>query len=291
MSLQSTEYIKNNETVDKPAKIVKEEDKVKEVMILQDKYNVPAANPNKPDIKKTVFWSKNPNVLFDKDHILEFFPVESMSYEERLNAISRTVIVLTIVLFAFTRNLRILVISAITLFAIFLMYFYQEREKRKMLNKKENLEKLKDGFMREGYENVGLATLRETGRPVPHDTFVEPNASNPFGNVLMTDYDYNPNKKPAPPANNAVVNNDILTQAKRLVIESNPDQPDIADKLFTDLGDKYVFEQSLRPFNSTASTTIPNDQTAFADFCYGSMVSCKEGNMFACARNLSRHIN
>jgi hypothetical protein len=291
MSLQSTEYIKNNETVDKPAKLVKEEDKVKEVTILQDKYNVPAANPDKPDIKKTVFWSKNPNVLFDKDHILEFFPVESMTYEERLNAISRTVLVLTIVLFAFTRNLRILVISGITLFAIFLMYFYQEREKRKMLNKKENLEKLKDGFMREGYENVGLATLRETGQPVPRDTFVEPNASNPFGNVLMTDYDYNPNKKPAPPSYNAAVNNDILTQAKRLVIESNPDQPDIADKLFTDLGDKYVFEQSLRPFNSTASTTIPNDQAAFADFCYGSMVSCKEGNMFACARNLSRHIN
>ena len=62
-------------------------------------------------------------------------------------------------------------------------------------------------------------------------------------------------------------------------------------KLFKDLGDQYIFEQSLRPFNSTSSTTIPNDQGAFADFCYGSMVSCKEGNMFACARNLARHTN
>jgi len=289
MSLPSTEYIKNdigNDNDVKPVKMVKED------VVIQDKqYHVLGQNTDKPPIKTSLFWSKNPNVLFEKDHIFEFFPVESMTYEEKLNAISRTVIVLTIVIFIITRNMRILVISGITLFAIFIMYFYQEKEKRKMREKKENLEKIKDGFVREGYENVGLATLQKNGIAINTETFVHPNASNPFGNVLMTDYDYNPNKKSAPPSNNAVVNNDILNQAKKLVIESNPDQPDIADKLFTDLGDKYVFEQSLRPFNSTASTTIPNDQTAFADFCYGSMVSCKEGNLFACARNLSRYIN
>jgi type III restriction enzyme len=47
----------------------------------------------------------------------------------------------------------------------------------------------------------------------------------------------------------------------------------------------------MRPFYSNPGTTIPNDQGAFADFCYGSMISCKEGNAFACARNLSRHTN
>jgi hypothetical protein len=76
-----------------------------------------------------------------------------------------------------------------------------------------------------------------------------------------------------------------------MVIEANPGQPTIADKLFQDLGNEFVFEQSMRPFHSNPATTIPNDQGAFADFCYGSMVSCKEGNLFACARNLSRHTN
>jgi hypothetical protein len=37
--------------------------------------------------------------------------------------------------------------------------------------------------------------------------------------------------------------------------------------------------------------TIPNDQGAFAEFCYGSMISCKEGNNFACARNMSHYTN
>ena len=126
---------------------------------------------------------------------------------------------------------------------------------------------------------------------IPNQVFQAPDPSNPFSNVLISDYDYNVNKKPAPPTFNKNVSGDVLAQAKQLVIDANGDQPEVVDKLFKDLGEQYVFEQSLRPFYSNPSTTIPNDQQAFAEFCYGSMVSCKEGNKFACARNLARHIN
>ena len=61
------------------------------------------------------------------------------------------------------------------------------------------------------------------------------------------------------------------------------------DKLFKDLGEQYTFEQSLRQFHSNPNTRIPNDQKSFAEFCYGNMVSCKEGNLFACARNKMNH--
>ncbi len=116
-------------------------------------------------------------------------------------------------------------------------------------------------------------------------------SSNPFGNVLVTDYIYDPKRKPAPPAFNQKVNDDIIEKAKEVVRNANPNQPDITEKLFKDLGDQYVFEQSLRPFHSTASTTIPNDQQSFSEFCYGSMVSCKEGNAFACAKNNAGNYN
>ena len=76
-----------------------------------------------------------------------------------------------------------------------------------------------------------------------------------------------------------------------MIDDAHPGQSKITDKLYQSLGDNLAFEQSMRPFYSTPSTTIPNDQGAFADFCYGSMVSCKEGNPFACARNLARHTN
>jgi len=227
------------------------------------------------------FWSENPNVLLDQKYIFEFFPVDVMSYEQKLNAITRTVIVLTILAFIFSKNLRIIIIGLITTGVVFLMHYYHVIEKEKVDVKKLN----KEGF------DSGPAHDYLTSKQIPlrQDVFHESDSSNPFSNVLMTDYDYNPNKKPAPPSFNTNINNKILTDAKQFVIDSHPDQPDIADKLFKSLGDELVFEQSLRQFNSTPNTTIPNDQGAFAEFCYGSMISCKEGNNFACARNTSHY--
>ena len=155
-------------------------------------------------------------------------------------------------------------------------------------NQNENEKKANENF--ENQSNVILDRYNFTEKDKAK-VFQEPESTNPFGNVLIPDYEYNPNKKPAPPSFNANINEDILNKTKQMVIEANPGQPDIADKLFHDLGEQLVFEQSMRPFYSNPSTTIPNDQTSFAEFCYGSMVSCKEGNKFACARNLGRHTN
>jgi len=46
-----------------------------------------------------------------------------------------------------------------------------------------------------------------------------------------------------------------------------------------------MFDRSMVQFNATANTTIPNDQKSFAEFCYGDMISCKEGNALACTRS------
>jgi hypothetical protein len=253
--------------------------------ISDDKIPVPTNIVKRKAPKVIPFWSENPNVLFQNEYILEFFPVETMTYKQKLNAITRTILVLTIVGYLITYNIRILLVTGITLFSIFILHHYQEKEKAKTEIKKPTLE------TKEGFGNPALDYLQENNVIIPDNVFAKPGPDNPFSNVLVTDYDYNPNKKPAPPSFNTNVNNDILLQAKQLVSDANPDQPDIADKLFKGLGDQLVFEQSLRPFNSNPNTTIPNDQGAFADFCYGSMISCKEGNPFACARNLSRYTN
>lgn len=147
--------------------------------------------------------------------------------------------------------------------------------------------KPKEGFALSGPAG-DLVEIRESG---VQNIFQKPSPSNPLGNVLVTDYIYNPNRKPAPPAYNESVAADIVVQAKEMVKNANPGNADLADKLFKDLGDQYMFEQSLQPFYSTASTTIPNDQASFSEFCYGSMISCKEGNAFACAKQNSRYNN
>jgi hypothetical protein len=271
-NIKSAKYeIDNSNNLHDPSKISKPTSQMGNLFDKQERHD---------EEKSIAFWGENPNVLFHQEYILEFFPIENMTYNQKLNAVARTIILLTIISFAFTHNIRTLLISAITMGAIFMMHFYHEKERAKVESKKV-------GF--EGFEGPGEAVYKESNTPIPVDVFDVPNSSNPLSNVLVTDYDYNPNKKPAPPAFNQNSNANILQQAKQFVSEANPDQPDIADKLFKDLGEQLAFEQSMRPFHSNPSTTIPNDQGAFADFCYGSMVSCKEGNKFACARNTSHY--
>jgi len=235
--------------------------------------------------KHIPFWAENPNVLFNQKYLFEFFPVEDMTYEQKLNSVTRSVIIMTLVSALLSRSIRTLIVGSITVGAIFVLHHYHEKERKKM-NTKKTVEEVKEGF-----ESPAIAYLKESNQAIPTDAFLSPDSSNPFSNVMISDYDYNPDKKPAPPAFNNKVNNEIVNSAKQLVIDANPGQPDIAEKLFKDLGDNYVFEQSLRPFNSNPSTTIPNDQQSFAEFCYGSMISCKEGNNFACAKNASNYTN
>jgi hypothetical protein len=222
------------------------------------------------------FWASDPNVLFRPEYLTELFPSEDMSLSRKMNAVTRMVIYITLLLFIYTRNIRTIIVSALTVGAIFLMY----RQK----SGQSTMEKF-------GGSKVVRDSLAEQDISIPDDVFDQPSPENPFSNVMMNDYDFNVNKKPAPPMYNKEVSESVLSQAKQLVRESNPGNPDIADKLFNDLGEQYAFERSMQPFYSMPNTTIPNDQKGFAEFCFGSMISCKEGNQFACARNLERHTN
>ena len=236
--------------------------------------NVVISNPplvTLPSIPSIPFWGEDPNILLQS---FEFFPVDSMTYNQNLNAISRLILLITCIGFVFTRNFKLIIIGTITLAAIYILF---------QIHQNNNAPKKKETF-----KNATTELLKKNNTSF-ENVFETPSTSNPFSNVLIPDYEYNPDKKPAPPSFEMKTNNQILETAKQTVLELNPGQPDIADKLFRDLGEQYVFEQSLRPFYSTASTTIPNDQKAFSEFCYGSMISCKEGNPFACARNLSRY--
>jgi len=232
----------------------------------------------KPDIP---FWINDPNILFRPETITEFFPTYSMSFAQKLNAITRLIIVLTVFMYLYTHTFRTLIFGVISLATIVVVFLYDKSQKSSG----------KDPFsaMWDTQNNAALATLVERGQKVPKEevVFDSSTPSNPFSNVLVTDYADHTDKRPAPPSYNSNVNSAILSNAMELVKEANPDNPDVVDKLFRDLGEQLVFEQSMRPFYSTPSTTIPNDQEAFSDFCYGSMVSCKEGNMFACARNMA----
>ena len=44
----------------------------------------------------------------------------------------------------------------------------------------------------------------------------------------------------------------------------------------------------MRNFHSMPNTTIPNNQKGFAEFCYGNMQSCKDGDSEQCNKALRK---
>ena len=75
----------------------------------------------------TPFWSNDPTILFNKDAIFQVWPSASMSFEAKMNAISRIVIILSTLGFIFTMKFNFLIIGAITLAIIFSIYRYRKQ--------------------------------------------------------------------------------------------------------------------------------------------------------------------
>ena len=105
-------------------------------------------------------------------------------------------------------------------------------------------------------------------------------------NVLLPQIQDDPNRAAAAPAFNPIIEKEINKSVENSVVANFDDKTGIKERLFKDLGDQFDLDMSMRQWYSTASTTVPNDQRSFADFCYGDMISCKEGNALACTRSM-----
>ena len=120
------------------------------------------------------------------------------------------------------------------------------------------------------------------------DQFTNPTKTNPVMNVLLPQISDEPKRKPAAPAYNPAVEKEINKSTIDFV-DKNLGGNDVDKKLFASLGDSFNFEVgAMNRFYATPSTTVPNDQGGFAEFCYGNMTSCKEGNPITCSRDLPR---
>jgi len=218
------------------------------------------------------FWINDPTILFDKEYIFELWPTSNMSYEQKLNAISRVIILFTIVGFILTRTQKIVIVGVLTLAAIIVLY--------KQFNKNKKLTKdmLNEGFVVQGNEVTGLFDKKgkEITNPVTLETvisteFKEGNKKNPFSNVLLTDIMDDPNRKAAPPSFNPDIEEDITKSVKKAVQFMNPGIKNTNKQLYGDLWNNFELDQSNRLFYSTANTRVTNDQGAFAQFLYNDL--------------------
>lgn len=99
--------------------------------------------------------------------------------------------------------------------------------------------------------------------------YTPPTARNLFMNVLLEEIKYNPGRPEAAPVDNPTVKQ-TLDDYFRV-------------QWFSDPTDVFGKNQSQRQFVTQPSTTVPNDQGAFADWLYKIPgKTCKEGGREAC---------
>jgi len=183
------------------------------------------------------FWLNDYSILFKN----EFWPNNSMTNTEKLNAVTRMVLLLSLGGFVLTGELKFIWIGLFTLLIIVVYY---------------NNIKIPEAFT----ESKTIKTL--------------PSQQNPLMNVLLPEINGNPNRGEALTYNESTEKK-IIHEVKK----------GLDPRIYQGTNNEMDLEYSMRQFYTNPSTTVPNNQEEFSKFCYGDMISAKEGNEIA----LSRH--
>ena len=223
----------------------------------------------------TKFWIYDVSVLANKNHLLEIWPYQYLTLERKFNSISRLIIYLTILGYFFSKKLNILISGIVTILVFITLYHVQKNNK-------------KEGMVGE-HKRGGQYNQFEKGasdfKNIMKDKFTLPTRKNPLMNVMMDDYKYNNKRKTAAPSYNKSIEKNINNVSKNPSLSNKLTDN---NKLFRDLGDNLNFEHTMRNFQTMPHTQIPNNQRSFAEFCYGNMASCKDGDDISCTKNLRR---
>lgn len=104
-------------------------------------------------------WVLKPSVLFTEKKLKEFIPKPTMTYSEKLNALTRLIIYMSLLFFIIHRNFMILLLPLSCMAVIFFLVKW----------------------------GIELDKIKEYFQNTPVETHREPTYSNPFMNQLPTD--------------------------------------------------------------------------------------------------------
>lgn len=208
----------------------------------------------------TPFWYDNPQILFNRSAITEIFPSKRFDIIRKLNAIVRLAIIYSLIMYVYKRENKYI---AIPFVALGITWFIRHKQtdikrdttlKKSVANTLDDLTKLND---------------LETQCRIPKK-------ENPFMNPTLKDFG---SGKPPPPKSCPSYNN--VGVQRRIEDLFNED-------LYRDVTDVFGKSNSQRQFYTVPGNQVPNDQGAFAQWCYGTPPTCKEGNATACLAQTGR---
>jgi hypothetical protein len=204
------------------------------------------------EIESDPFWLDKFDILYDKTRIAQFFPSYDMTFVEKLNAMTRLSILLSIVLYLVTRNYHYFFIMIFVM--LFTVFIYKTQ--------RENFELFFNSAPDSDTNIINEKILKENEKKE-----IVPTVSNPFMNInLITD----DKTKPQAPK---IWNDPELKKKVEDKFQYNS---------YRSVSDVYNKDNGQLNFYQMPSTTVPNDQTTFAKWCYGTSFTCKE-NSIACA--------
>ena len=189
-------------------------------------------------------WTKNIKVLFKRNRLKEFWPSKKYHFNENVNAITRFILYLGIILMLFKNDILFFILSLLIISIV-----------GYIASKNQPISKYKSVIPDHQCPEMNKMIIKDCTMPTKN---------NPFANPMLRD---DPNRPPACAYDNV---KDQINDAFFSNFQQNPF--DIFDK-----------KHSQRQFFSVPNTTIPNDQEGFATWLYGGKNKkiCKENN-FVC---------
>ncbi len=196
------------------------------------------------------FWYEDFSVLYNFEYLTKFFPSKFMNFNEKLNAGVRFSFYFAILLLLYKGNTNFLYIPILTLLVTYYLW-----------KTKGNPMELFNG----AYMDNNLTPTYDNPYMNPNLVVQDPKTFLPKQTKKQVRFD---------------VNHHIDTLGD---IERNTDtQNKFNARLYQSVGDIFEKENSQRQFYSVPVRTYPNDQTAFAKWCYGLEGTCKAGNDNKC---------
>lgn len=191
-------------------------------------------------------WFDNPQELIDHKKVLQFWPTNKQTAEERVNAASRFIIYAACFIYLIRRDPRIFVLAATVLGVLYVMY--------------------NSGMVKEGHARP---TVIEKNA---ESTCVMPTDDNPMGNMLLSDFTDRPDR-PSACYHSSVKNqisNSLENRTKYMPGRSRTSLP------------AYQANAMARQFVSNPVTAAVGDQTGFAEWCYGKKLgpTCKTDSTY-----------
>lgn len=196
--------------------------------------------------KKDKFWTDDLSILYRDKKYLEFFPSNDMTKEEIGNAITRYSIYLFIIFFSFFSMNKYIILPVLILAFVCLFNQIEKKDKREK-NLKKNEERMK--------------SIEKFSNKKKKKKCVKPTKSNPYMNVLVSDYKNNVNRPEACEHDDEEIKEKV--------------QENFYSDLYRNVGDLFGKRNSERQFYSTPVSTIVNDQKGFAEWLYKSDDDCK----------------